>query len=112
MKSSTCKDNYFRPAFALHLKNKTEKLPVTIKIGKGRTNKQQKRKSVKVNDYQIHEMLPLGLGRGFPGGSDSEGSACNAGDQRSVPGSGRSPGEGNGNPRKEIKSVHPKENQS
>ena len=35
---------------------------------------------------------------GFPGGSDSKASACNAGDLGSVPGSGRSPGEGNGNP--------------
>ena len=34
----------------------------------------------------------------FPGGSDSKASACNAGDLGSVPGSGRSPGEGNGNP--------------
>ena len=33
---------------------------------------------------------------GFPGGSDSEESACNAGDAGSVPGSGRSPGGGNG----------------
>ena len=30
------------------------------------------------------------------GGSDSKGSACNVGDPGSVPGSGRSPGEGNG----------------
>ena len=36
--------------------------------------------------------------RGFPGGSDVKASACNAGDLGSVPGSGRSPGEGNGNP--------------
>ena len=36
--------------------------------------------------------------RGFPGGSDGEESACSAGDAGSVPGSGRSPGEGNGNP--------------
>ena len=35
---------------------------------------------------------------GFPGGSDIKVSACNAGDPGSVPGSGRSPGEGNGNP--------------
>ena len=34
---------------------------------------------------------------GFPGGSDGKESACNAGDQGSIPGSGRSPGEGNGN---------------
>ena len=35
---------------------------------------------------------------GFPGGSDTKGSACNAGDLGLIPGSGRSPGEGNGNP--------------
>ena len=35
---------------------------------------------------------------GFPGGSDSKESACNAGDPGLIPGSGRSPGEGNGNP--------------
>ena len=35
---------------------------------------------------------------GFPGGSDSKASACSAGNQGSIPGSGRSPGEGNGNP--------------
>ena len=31
-------------------------------------------------------------------GSDGKESACNAGDMGSIPGSGRSPGEGNGNP--------------
>ena len=36
--------------------------------------------------------------QGFPGGSDGKASACNAGDPGSIPGSGRSPGEGNGNP--------------
>ena len=35
---------------------------------------------------------------GFPGGSEDKASACNAEDQGSIPGSGRSPGEGNGNP--------------
>ena len=35
---------------------------------------------------------------GFPGGSDGKDSACNAGDPGSIPGLGRSPGEGNGNP--------------
>ena len=34
----------------------------------------------------------------FPGGSDGKASACNAGDPGLIPGSGRSPGEGNGNP--------------
>ena len=35
---------------------------------------------------------------GFPGGSEVKASASNAGDPGSIPGSGRSPGEGNGNP--------------
>ena len=34
----------------------------------------------------------------FPGGSDSKESACRGGDMGLIPGSGRSPGEGNGNP--------------
>ena len=35
---------------------------------------------------------------GFPGGSEVKASACIVGDLGSIPGSGRSPGEGNGNP--------------
>ena len=34
----------------------------------------------------------------FPGDSDGKVSVYNAGDMDSIPGSGRSPGEGNGNP--------------
>ena len=34
----------------------------------------------------------------FPGGSEVKASACNVGDPGLIPGSGRSPGEGNGNP--------------
>ena len=40
----------------------------------------------------------LGFGLGFPGGSEGKASACNAGDLGSIPGLGRSSGEGNGNP--------------
>ena len=36
--------------------------------------------------------------RGFPGGSDGKETACNAGDLGSIPGLGRSPGGGHGNP--------------
>ena len=36
--------------------------------------------------------------KGFPSGSDSRESACNAGDLGLIPGSERSPGEGHGNP--------------
>ena len=35
---------------------------------------------------------------GFPGGSDDKESACIVRDLGSIPGSGASPGEGNGNP--------------
>ena len=35
---------------------------------------------------------------GFSGGSEVKASACNVGDLGSIPGSGRSPGEGTGNP--------------
>ena len=36
--------------------------------------------------------------RGFPGGSEVKASASNVGDLGLIPGSGRSPGEGSGNP--------------
>ena len=35
---------------------------------------------------------------GFPGGSDGKEPACSAENTGLIPGSGRSPGEGNGNP--------------
>ena len=35
---------------------------------------------------------------GFPGGSDGTETACTAGELGSIPGSGRSPGGGSGNP--------------
>ena len=40
----------------------------------------------------------IGVNWGFPGGSDGKASACNAGDLGSIPGSGRSTGEGIGYP--------------
>ena len=39
-----------------------------------------------------------GVDRGFPGGLEVKASAWNVGDPGSIPGSGRSPREGNGNP--------------
>ena len=45
----------------------------------------------------VFAQQPSGI-MGFPGGSVSKESACNAGDQVSIPVSGRSPGEGHGNP--------------
>ena len=43
-------------------------------------------------------MVKTSAERGFTGGSDGKESAYNAGDPGSIPGSGRSPGEGHGNP--------------
>ena len=43
-------------------------------------------------------LAPTPVFLGFPGGSFGNESTCNEGDLDSVPGSGRSPGEGNGNP--------------
>ena len=42
--------------------------------------------------------LPLGIDLNSPGGSDGTTSVYNVGDAGSIPGLGRSPGEGNGNP--------------
>ena len=42
--------------------------------------------------------VKVSSGKDFPSGSDGEESACNAGDLDSIPGSERSPGEGNSNP--------------
>ena len=44
----------------------------------------------------LHYMLKQKLG--LPGDSDNKESACNAEDPHSIPGSGRSPGKGNGYP--------------
>ena len=44
------------------------------------------------------DRLPTPIFLGFPGGSDGKESSCNMGDLGSIPGSGRSPGGGNGNP--------------
>ena len=47
--------------------------------------------------YIVNYFFPLWL-LAFPGGPEVKASAWNAGDVGSIPGSGRSPGEGNGNP--------------
>ena len=52
---------------------------------------------------------PLLIIIGFPGGSDGKASACNAGDQGSIPGLGRFPAEGNGKPLKHSCLENPKD---
>ena len=46
---------------------------------------------------RLHLTSPKSI-LGFPGGSEVKASTSNAGDLGSIPGLGRSPGEGNGNP--------------
>ena len=46
----------------------------------------------------LYISLQLWSHQGFPGSSDGRVSACSAGDLGSIPGYGRSPGEGNGSP--------------
>ena len=59
---------------------------------------QQNLFSVKIHNTSWWAALLLWATKDFPGGSDGKESACNAGDLGSIPGSGRSPGEGHGNP--------------
>ena len=44
--------------------------------------------------FRVSFAFPYCLYSGFPGGSDGKASTCNAGDLSSIPGLGRSPGEG------------------
>ena len=55
----------------------------------------------RTEDLDLTTICYLGGASGkeaFLGGSVGKASACNAGDLGLIPGSGRSPGEGNGNP--------------
>ena len=54
-------------------------------------------------------ILKVPFERFFPGGSDGKQSACNLGDLVSVPGSGRSPGGGHGNPLQDSCLENPKD---
>ena len=51
-----------------------------------------------VNDVLSPVLVSSGFHQHFPDDSDGKESACNVRDRGSVPGSGRSPGEGHGSP--------------
>ena len=55
-------------------------------------------KATRVLYSHLTHQSALDLILGFPDGSDGKESACDVEDLSSIPGSGRSPGEGNGNP--------------
>ena len=48
--------------------------------------------------YHLQIIRASSSNNSFPGGAEVKVSACNVGDLGSIPGSGRCPGEGNGNP--------------
>ena len=54
--------------------------------------------SLQVAFYNSYFSIVYSVALDFPGGSGSKESACNVGDLDSIPGSGRSLGERNGNP--------------
>ena len=64
--------------------------------GGGKERKECKPGIELFNDWNIWFFLVSKVS--FPGGSDGRESTCSAGDLGSIPGSGKSPGEGNGNP--------------
>ena len=52
--------------------------------------------SLVIEQISIHYQIPLINDESFPGGSGAKNLPANAGDLGSIPGSGGSPGEGNG----------------
>ena len=73
-------------------------------------SEEERSKHISLSEVSFHHLLQSPLNNriymyyivwyymDFPGGSDGKASVYNAGDEGSIPGLGRSPGEGNGNP--------------
>ena len=74
------------------IKKKREKNQIQNQKGKWRNHNRQHRNT---KDYK---RLLSTTRLGFPGGLEVKASASNVGDPGSIPGLGRPPGEGNGNP--------------
>ena len=72
------------------------KILQTIWHGQKSLKKKTHKKQCSIALYSY--LLSSNLIKGFLGGSDGKESACSVGDPGLIPGSGRSPGEGNGNP--------------
>ena len=54
--------------------------------------------ALSINHCVAYYLAPSFYVLGFPGGLKGKASSCNVGDPCSIPGSGKSPGKGNGNP--------------
>ena len=84
--------------------SKFGKLSSGHRTGKGQFSFQSQRRAMPKNAQttaQLHSSYMLAvtsLSQGFPRSLVSKEFACNAGDLSSIPGLGRSPGKGNGNP--------------
>ena len=77
---------------AIHSSTIAWKIPWTEEPGRLQSMGSQRVR----HDSHVKDLISTAFG--FPGGSEVKASASNAGDLGSIPGSGRSPGEGNGNP--------------
>ena len=62
---------------------------------------------LKISNFPIMKTMQRSFLFGFPGGSDDKETACNTGDQGSIPGSGKPPGEGYGNPLQDSRLENP-----
>ena len=78
----------------MKMKEENEKVGLKLKIQKTTIMSYSSCTSWQIGGEAMETMTDMG----FPGGSEGKVSAYNAGDAGSIPGSGRSPGEGNGNP--------------
>ena len=78
-----------------NVNNRSSIVTSSIKTLKWSTLK-KKKNLLRINEKQwLSTYLIM---QSFPGGSEDKASACDAGGPGSIPGWGRSPGEGNGNP--------------
>ena len=74
--------------------NQTDRTPAFM----GFSHCWEKQSTHKISDSDLKKRNLCSNLRSFPHSSAGKKSACNAGDLGSIPGLGRSPGEGNGNP--------------